>query len=132
MLALLTLTAASCNERPFTRDYARSTPNSAIQVGEKRDKLWEYVDRNGVSRKLNTCEDLSPWNVAYRCTSPDGTVMLTFNDSKYGIDDTILHHKDGEEVPLYCIVNGTWEDSLRFCLPVSDPSVPPQPVPRRD
>ncbi len=131
LLALLTLTAAGCDERPFTRDYARSVPNSAIQVGELTDRTWEYVDADGVSRELKPCEDLSPWNVAYSCTSPDGKVGLTFNDSKYGIDDVILH-VGGEKVPLYCVVNPTWGDSLRFCLPASDPAVPPQPVPRRD
>ena len=81
LLALLTLTAAGCDERPFTRDYARSVPNSAIQVGELTDRTWEYVDADGVSRELKPCEDLSPWNVAYSCTSPDGKVGLTFNDS---------------------------------------------------
>ncbi|WP_156424626.1 hypothetical protein [Arthrobacter sp. EpRS71] len=131
LLALLTLTAAGCDERPFTRDYARSTPNSAIQVGEKKDKTWEYVDREGVLRELSTCEDLSPWNVAYRCTSPDGTAELTFNNSKYGIDEPTLHI-GGETVSLFCTNSGFWGDGLRFCIPASDPAVPPQPVPRRD
>ncbi|MDR6987967.1 hypothetical protein J2Y66_002465 [Paenarthrobacter nitroguajacolicus] len=129
-LALLSLTAASCDERPFTRDYARSTPNSAIQVGDYADRTWEYVDAAGATKELNRCEDLSAWNVSYSCTSPDGTVELTFNQSKYGIRKPTLHLGD-EEVPLYCINNGFGGDALRFCLPASDPAVPPQPVPRR-
>ncbi|MCU1531539.1 MAG: hypothetical protein JWO49_1110 [Arthrobacter sp.] len=131
VLALLTLTASGCDERPFTRDDARSTPNSAIQVGEYRDKDWEYVDRAGVTRKLNRCEDTSPWNVAYSCTSPDGTVELTFNQSKYGMKKPTLHVGD-EEVPLYCINNGFWGDTLRFCLPETAPAVPGPPIPRRN
>ncbi|WGM19524.1 hypothetical protein QEH68_16070 [Paenarthrobacter sp. OM7] len=130
LLALLALTAAGCDERSFTRDYARSVPNSVIQVGEKTDRTWEYVDRDGVSRGLNTCEDLSPWNGAYSCKSPDGTVELTFSVSKRMRNPTL--HVVNEEVPLYCINNGFWGDGLRFCIPASDPAVPPQPVPRRD
>jgi hypothetical protein len=130
LLALLTLTAASCDERPFTRDYARSVPNSAIQVGEKRDRTWEYVDRDGESRKLNSCEDVSPWNGAYSCKSPDGSIELTFSSSKRMRNPAL--HVGGEAVPLFCINEGFWGDGLRFCVPASDPSVPPQPVPRRD
>lgn len=131
VLALLTLTAASCDDRPFTRDYARSIPNSAIQVGEYTDRTWEYVDGAGTTRELDKCEDLSPWDVAYSCASPDGSVVLTFNESKYGIRKPTLLIGD-EEVPLYCTNNGFAGDRLRFCIPVSDPAVPPQPVPRRD
>lgn len=130
LLALLTLTAAGCDERPFTRDYARSVPNSVIQVGEKSDKTWEYVDRDGVSRELDACEDLSPWNAAYSCASPDGAVELTFSSSKRLRNPTL--RIGDEHVPLHCINDGFWGDGLRFCIPASDPAVPPQPVPRRD
>ena len=130
LLALLTLTAASCDERPFTRDYARSVPNSVIQVGEKRDRTWEYVDRDGASKKLNSCEDVSPWNGAYSCKSPDGAVELSYSSSKRMRNPTL--HVGGEQVPLYCTNEGFWGDGLRFCLPAADSAVPPQPVPRRD
>ncbi|WP_024817833.1 hypothetical protein [Arthrobacter sp. 31Y] len=130
LLALLTLTAAGCDERPFTRDYARSVPNSVIQVGEKADRTWEYVDAGGVSRELNTCEDVSPWNGAYSCKSPDGTVELSYSSSKRMRNPTL--HVGDEEVPLFCTNSGFWTDGLRFCVPASDPAVPPQPVPRRD
>jgi len=128
---MLTLTAAGCDAGPFSRDYARTVPNSAIQVGDNRDKTWEYVDRDGESRKLNQCEDLSPWNVAYRCTSPDGSVELTYNASKYGTRKPVLRVGD-QEVPLYCATDGIWGEPLRYCIPLSDPAVPPQPVPRKD
>jgi hypothetical protein len=127
VLALLTLTASACDERPFTRDEARAVPNSAIQVGEYTDKDWEYVDGAGATRKLNRCEDSSPWNVAYSCTSPDDTIELTFNQSKYGMKNVTLHVGD-EDVPLNCINNGFWGDRLRFCLP---DSATPGPTPRR-
>ncbi|MCM0615286.1 hypothetical protein MOD31_04575 [Paenarthrobacter sp. TYUT067] len=130
LLALLTLTAAGCDERPFTRDYARSVPNSVIQVGEKSDRTWEYVDRDGVSRQLNACEDLSPWNGAYSCKSADGAVELSYSSSKRMRNPTLL--VGDEAVPLFCTNSGFWGDGLRFCIPASDPAVPPQPVPRRD
>ncbi|MCR1161836.1 hypothetical protein NEK97_10220 [Paenarthrobacter sp. UW852] len=126
LIASLTLTAAACDERPFTRDDALAVPNSAIQVGEARDKDWAYVDEEGDLRNLERCEDTSPWNVAYRCTSPDGTVELTFNDSKYGLKDPTLHVGD-KDVPLYCTNNGFWGDGLSFCLP---DSATPGPTPR--
>jgi len=118
LLAVLTLTASGCDERPFTRDDALSTPNSAIQVGEYGDRTWEYVDEAGLTRELQTCEDTSPWNTAYSCTSADGSVELTFNLSKRGIRKPMLDFGD-EEVPLYCINNGFWGDRLRFCIPES-------------
>lgn len=130
LLALLTLTAAGCDERPFTRDYARSVPNSVIQVGEKSDRTWEYVDREGVSRQLNACEDLSPWNGAYSCKSADGAVELSYSSSKRMRNPTLL--VGDEAVPLFCTNSGFLGDGLRFCIPASDPAVPPQPVPRRD
>ncbi|WP_151199530.1 hypothetical protein [Cryobacterium sp. LW097] len=121
LLALLTLTGR--DERPFTRADAISTPNSAIQVGGYRDRTWEYVDGAGTTRELNRCEDTSPWNVAYSCTSPDRSVKLTFNLSKFGIRNPTLHVGD-EEMPLYCINDGFWGGGLRFCLPETAPAIP--------
>jgi|GEM_PF-4248477 len=129
LLALLTLTAAGCDERPFTRDYARSVPNSVIQVGEKPDRTWEYVDRDGVCRHLNACEDLSPWNGAYSCKSADGAVELSYSAKRMRHPTLLV---GDEAVPLFCTNSGFWGDGLRFCIPASDPAVPPQPVPRRD
>jgi hypothetical protein len=123
LLTVLTLTVSGCGERPFTRDDAMATPNSAIQVGEYRDRTWEYVDGAGLTQELNRCEDVSPWHVGYRCTSPDGSVELTFNLGKRGMSKPTLHVGD-EEVPLYCINDGFWGDGRRFCLPKTDPAVP--------
>lgn len=131
VLALLTLTASGCDERPFTRDQALAVPHSAIQVGEYRDKDWEYVDENGVAQKLTRCEVMNPWTNAYSCTSPDGTVELTYKQNKSAMRNVTLHTGD-EEVPLYCINNGFSGDRLRFCLPESDPSVPYIPAHRRN
>jgi hypothetical protein len=117
-LAILTLTASSCDERPFTREDALAVPYSAIQVGEYRDKDWEYVDNDGVTQKLNRCQDVSPWTIAYRCTSPDGSVELTFNQSKRGMRNATLH-MDDKDVPLHCINGGFWTDGKRFCMPNS-------------
>lgn len=117
-LAILTLTASSCDERPFTREDALAVPYSAIQVGEYRDKDWEYVDSDGVTRKLNRCEDVSPWTIAYRCTSPEGSVELTFNQSKRGMRNATLHI-DAKDVPLHCINGGFWTDGKRNCMPTS-------------
>jgi hypothetical protein len=113
-VAVLTLTAC---ERPFTRDDARAVPHSAIQVGEYRDKDWEYVDEDGVMQKLKRCEDRSIWNTAYRCISPDGDVELTFNQGKRGMSNVILNIGDAD-VPLDCINDGSG-GQLRFCMPIS-------------
>lgn len=118
-LAMLTLTASSCDERPFTREDALAVPHSVIQVGEYRDKDWEYVDNDGVTQKLNRCEDVSPWTVEYRCTSPDGTVELTFDNSKYDRMGDATLHIDGKDVPLHCINGGFWTDGNMFCMPNS-------------
>jgi hypothetical protein len=110
------LTLAAC-ERPFTRNDARAVPHSAIQVGEYRDKDWEYVDEDGATQKLKRCEDNSVWNTAYRCISPDGTVELTFNQGKRGMSNVILH-TDDEDVSLDCLNDGSG-GQLRFCMPIS-------------
>lgn len=120
MLVVLTLTAASCDERPFTREDALAVPHSVIQVGEYRDKDWEYVGGDGVTQKLNRCKDLSPWTVEYRCTSPNGTVELTFDDSKYDRMEDATLHIDGKDVALHCINGGFWTDGKMFCIPASD------------
>ena len=108
LLALLTLTAAGCDERPFTRDYARSVPNSVIQVGEHSGQDLGVCGRGmAYPGNSNTCEDLSPWNVAYSCKSPDGTVELTFNDSNTACDESPRSTSAAKQVPLYCVVNPT-------------------------
>jgi hypothetical protein len=117
-LAVLTLTASACDERPFTRDDALAVPHSAIQVGEYQDKDWEYVDEDGVAQKLKRCEKTSIWVNTYSCTSPDGTVELTFNQTKRGMKNVTLNTGD-EDVSLYCINNGFSGDRLRFCMPNS-------------
>ena len=131
VLALLTLTASGCDERPFTRDQALAVPHSAIQVGEYRDKDWEFVDENGMAQKLNRCEDMDAWQPAYSCTSPDGSVELTYTRDRKSIKNVTLRTGD-EKVPLYCINNGFSGDRLKFCLPESHPSVPYIPAHRRN
>lgn len=121
-IAALTLTAC---ERPYTRDDARAVPHSAIQVGEYRDKDWEYVEEDGAVQKLKRCEDRSIWNTAYRCTSPDGAVELTFNQGRRGISNVILNIGD-EDITLDCINDGSG-GQLRFCMPISTTSGPTKP-----
>ena len=127
VLAVVTLTASACDERPFTRDDALSVPNSAIQVGEYKDKDWEYVDGEGVAKKLKRCEDTSPWTVEYSCTSPDGTVELKFK-SKYGMKNVRLRVGDGDVLALLH-QQRSWGDRLRFCMP---DSAIPGPTPRHE
>ncbi|QOD05982.1 hypothetical protein [Pseudarthrobacter sp. BIM B-2242] len=125
---VLTLTAASCDERRFTREDALAVPHSVVQVGEYRDKDWEYVDSDGVAQKLNRCEDLSPWTVEYRCTSLDGSVELTFDSSKYDRMGDATLHIDGKDVLLDCINGGFWTDGKMFCMPASAVPKPSGPA----